>query len=259
VFDRTFVSWNVNSIRARYDRFLNWIQANEPDVICLQELKCQDDSFPFDELSSLGYISTIHGQKTYNGVAILSLDEPKDVMIGLNDGVDDPQARLISAVVEGVRTICVYVPNGGELGSDKWEYKLQWYGRLQAWLNEHVLPTEQVLLCGDFNVAPTDFDVGRPQQWGGGVLCVPEARAALQSVTDWGFVDTFRKFETGPGHYTWWDYRRGGFANGNGLRIDMIYASASLADKCTSVFIDVEERAGEKPSDHAPIGARFAI
>ena len=112
MFDRTFVSWNVNSIRARYDRFLNWIQANEPDVICLQELKCQDDSFPFDELSSLGYISTTHGQKTYNGVAILSLDEPRDIIIGMNDGVDDPQARLISAVVEGVRTICVYVPNG---------------------------------------------------------------------------------------------------------------------------------------------------
>jgi exodeoxyribonuclease-3 len=259
MFDRTFVSWNVNSIRARYDRFLNWLQRHEPDVVCLQELKCTEDNFPFDEISSLGYIATVHGQKTYNGVAILSLDEPKDVTMGFGDDVDDPQARIVSAVVEGVRTICVYVPNGGELGSDKWHYKLVWYGRLRRWLDAHVDPTEKVILCGDFNVAPTPLDVARPKQWGSGVLCVPEARAALQNIVDWGFTDTFRTFEDGPEHYSWWDYRRGGFANGNGLRIDMVYASDSLMPKCTGAFIDTEERAGEKPSDHAPVGARFAI
>ena len=259
MFDRTFVSWNVNSIRARYDRLLNWVQANQPDVLCLQEIKCEEQDFPFDELSSLGYIATIHGQKSYNGVAILSLDEPQDVIIGMNDGVTDPQARFISAVFDGVRIICVYVPNGGELGSDKWDYKLAWYRRLHAWLDANVHPTDQLILAGDFNVAPEPLDVARPNQWGAGVLCVPEARQALKRITDWGFVDTFRQRESAGGHYTWWDYRRGGFANGNGLRIDMVYASHGLASKCTQVFIDTEERSGEKPSDHAPIGASFAI
>ena len=232
------VSWNVNSIRARYDRFLNWVQANEPDVICLQELKCTEADFPFDEISSLGYIAEVNGQKTYNGVAILSFEEPEDVQLGMDDGVDDPQARLISARVDGVRIICAYVPNGGDMGSDKWAYKVDWYDRLRRWLDTHHDPDEPLILCGDFNVTPDDRDVARPKQWEGGVLCSPPAREALQNVVDWGLVDTFRMHQEEGGHYSWWDYRRNAFANQNGLRIDMVYATQCLAESCVEAFID---------------------
>ena len=177
----------------------------------------------------------------------------------MDDGVDDPQARLVSARIDGIRTVCVYVPNGGEMGSDKWSYKLQWYKRLRSWLEENASPDEDLVLCGDFNVAPLDIDVARPKQWGSGVLCVPEARAALQNVVDWGLVDTFRQHHEDSEVYSWWDYRQNGFANGNGLRIDMVYATQSLAQKCSGAFIDADERAGEKPSDHAPVGAFFTL
>jgi len=258
--DLKIVTWNVNSIRARHDRVLNWLQANEPDIICLQELKCTEADFPFDEVSSLGYIATVHGQKTYNGVAILSFDEPSEVIVGLGDDEDDPQARLVSAVIEGIRTVCVYVPNGGEMGSDKWAYKLRWYERLRAWFERNADPDEPLVLCGDFNVAPLDIDVARPNQWGDGVLCVPQAREALQHIVDWGLTDTFRaQYPTEEASYSWWDYRRNGFAYGNGLRIDMVYATAGLAAKCSGAFIDSEERGGEKPSDHAPVGALFKV
>jgi len=259
MFDYKIVTWNVNSIRARHDRVLNWLQANEPDVVCLQELKCTESDFPFDEVSSLGYVVTMLGQKTYNGVAILSFEEPDEVILGMDDGVDDPQARLVSARIDGIRIVCVYVPNGGEMGSAKWSYKLAWYQRLRRWLETHASPDEDLVLCGDFNVAPLGIDVARPQQWGDGVLCASEAREALQNIVDWGLVDTFRMHESAPKHYSWWDYRQSGFANGNGLRIDMVYASHSLAQKCSGVFIDTNERAGEKPSDHAPVGALFSI
>ncbi len=251
------VSWNVNSIRARYDRVLNWLQYNEPDVLCLQELKCVDGDFPYDEISSLGYTAAVYGQKTYNGVAIISYDEPEDVVLSLNDGVDDPQARVIAATIDGVRVVNVYVPNGGEIGSDKWAYKLRWYDRLRRYFDTQCDPSIPLTLCGDFNVAPLDRDVARPKQWGDGVLCVPEIRASLQKVVDWGLVDTFRMHNDEDGQYSWWDYRKGGFQYGNGLRIDMVYATPALAESCTGCTIDRAEREGEKPSDHAPVVAEF--
>ncbi|MCA9537367.1 MAG: exodeoxyribonuclease III [Myxococcales bacterium] len=255
------VSWNVNSIRARHDRFLNWLQANEPDVVCLQELKCQEDDFPWDEISSLGYTASVLGQKTYNGVAILSFADQTNVAYGMDDGVDDAQARFVAATIEGVRVIDVYVPNGGTMGSDKWAYKLEWYGRLRRWLDAKADPKAPLVLCGDFNVAPTDLDVARPKEWADGVLCAPAARAALANVADFGLIDTFRQHEPGAGHYSWWDYRRRGLAANNGLRIDFILATEPLAARCKAAGIDRDEREetpGEpKPSDHAPIWAEF--
>ena len=254
-------TWNVNSIRARYDRVLNWLQSNEPDVLCIQELKCQEVDFPFDEVSSLGYEACVLGQKAYNGVAILCQDEPEDIVLGFGDGVDDPQSRFISARIGGVRIISAYVPNGGKMGSDKWHYKLNWYARLRAWLDRECDPSEPLLLCGDFNVAPLASDVARPHEWEDGVLCAPPAREALQSVVDWGLHDTFRQHNQDPEQYSWWDYRQGGLRGGNGLRIDMVYATQAMADRCTGSEIDVDERRerdGDTPSDHAPVGAFFS-
>ncbi|MCA9525308.1 MAG: exodeoxyribonuclease III [Myxococcales bacterium] len=250
-------SWNVNSIVARTDRFLNWLESREPDVVCLQELKNEGDRFPWDEIGELGYYAEILGQKTYNGVAIVARSPIQDVWRTLDD--DDPQARLIAGVVDGVRVISAYVPNGGEPDSDKWVYKLQWYAKLRDWLDRRLDPGMPVALCGDFNVAPEDRDVRNIERWADSVLCRPEARAALQRVTDWGLVDTFRLKEQGDGHHTWWDYRNLGFQKDDGLRIDQIWATASLAGTVADVAIDLDERRGEKPSDHAPIWTDFDL
>ncbi len=254
------VSWNVNSIRARYDRVLNWLDAHEPDVVCLQELKCVEADFPFDAISSLGYACTVYGQKTYNGVAILSFDEPKDVVRGFGDGVDDPQARMVAATIDGVRIVDLYVPNGGKLGSEKWSYKLSWYDRLVRWLDQRCDPAQPLVLCGDFNIAPTDLDVDRPDKWRDTAMCALPGREALARVVDWGLVDTFRTHHPGGGHYSWWDYRPPGLRGNDGLRIDQIYATAPLAERCVEAGIDIEERQdrpGSKASDHAPIWADF--
>jgi exodeoxyribonuclease-3 len=255
------VTWNINGANARADRLLNWVEANEPDVLCLQELKTAGDAFPFEGLGDLGYYAEIHGQKSFNGVAILSRDPITDVVCGLDDGTDSPQARLIAATVRGVRVVCVYVPNGGELVSEKWPYKLAWYARLRAFLDAQADPAAPLVLCGDFNVAPTDLDVQQPARWAEGVLCHPEARAALAQVEAWGLVDTFRQHHPAAAHYSWWDYRRRGLAGGDGLRIDMVYATQSLAARCVEAGIDREERKEQpgwiKPSDHAPVWAEF--
>jgi exodeoxyribonuclease-3 len=238
------VSWNVNSINARYDRFLNWMEHNQPDIVCLQELKTEGDAFPHDELAQMGYWAEIHGQKSYNGV-------------DMDDGVADDQARLISGRVHGVHTICVYVPNGHNLQSDKWPYKLEWYARLRRWLAKHCDPHEPTVLCGDFNIAPQSIDIYDPSAWAEGVLCDPRGRAALQSIVDWGFVDTWRARFPGVQKFTWWDYRNLGFQKNNGLRIDMVYATPALAEMACDADIDMDERRGERPSDHAPIWTEF--
>ncbi len=257
------VSWNVNSVKARYDRVLNWVEANDPDVLCLQELKTEGEAFPFDELADLGYEAEILGQKTYNGVAIIARDPLTSVVCNMADGVDDPQARLIAATTGGVRVVCVYVPNGGGLDSDKYPYKLEWYGRLRRWFDAHEDPSRPTVLCGDFNVAPTAADIEQPANWDGGVLANDAVRGALQGVVDWGLVDTFRQHHPEGGHYSWWDYRRRGLAGRDGMRIDMVYATAGLAERCVAAGIDRDERrevAGWiKPSDHAPVWAEFDL
>ena len=250
-------TWNVNSVRARLERLLAWLARHQPDVLCLQELKVVDEAFPTDALREAGYHCAVHGQKTYNGVAILSRVEPTDVRRGLSDGVGDPQAQLIAANVGGARMLSAYVPNGSVVGTDKFAYKLRWLRRLRDHLDRCADPSEPVVLCGDFNVARFDDEVARPAEWGGSVLCVPEVREALERVRAWGFADVFRAHHPRGGVYSWWDYRAGAFPRNNGLRIDHIFATETLAARCTSAEVDREERKGPKASDHAPVLAVF--
>ena len=254
------VTWNVNSIRSRHDRLLAFLDRHSPDVVCLQELKVEAEKYPHAELEARGWHSVINAQKTYNGVAILSRKPAVDPFIGLADGVEDPQARLVAATVDGVRIVCVYMPNGGSLGSDKWVYKLEWMRRLRAWLDAHETADRPLALCGDFNVAPEAIDVHDPASWEGEVLFHPEARAGLAHVAGFGLVDSFRKVHPGePGLFSWWDYRMLGFPKNRGLRIDHVYVTDALAAKCTDAFIDREERKGKQPSDHAPVLVDFDL
>ena len=250
-------TWNVNSIRARHERVLAWLDKIAPDVLCVQELKVTDEAFDYDAFRQAGYHALVHGQKTYNGVAILCQDLPAEVECGLGDDVDDPQARLIAATISGVRIVSAYVPNGSEVGSDKWAYKLEWLRRLRAYLDRAADPSGALLLCGDLNVALDDRDVARPDEWADTVLCHADARDALAGVRDWGLVDVFRQHHPDGGVYSWWDYRALGFQTNNGLRIDHVLATEKLAARCTSAEVDRDERKGHKPSDHAPVVAVF--
>jgi len=250
-------SWNVNSVRARRERLFRWLATQAPDVVCLQELKTTEADFPFDDLRAAGYHAVIHGQKTYNGVAILSRVEATDVERGFGDGGDDTQSRLIAARVAGVRVASVYVPNGQEVGSEKWRYKLAWLGCLRSWLDARCTPGEPLVLCGDFNVAPEARDVYDPAAWESTVLFHPDARSALERVRSWGFTDTLRIHHQEAGLYSWWDYRMLAFPKDNGLRIDHIFASEPMARRCTAASIDRQERKGQLPSDHAPVLSEF--
>jgi len=251
------VTWNVNSIRARQERLLAFLARHSPDVVCLQELKVEDAQFPFEALRAAGYHAVTAGQKTYNGVAILSKEEATDVARGLDDGEDDPQARLILATVRGVRIASAYFPNGGEPESPKYPYKLAWMKRLRAYLDRHVDPASPFLLCGDFNVAPTDLDIKNPEHWRASVLANDEIRAALEHVRAHGLEDVFRKHHPGEAIFSWWDYRMLGFPKNDGLRIDHLYATPSIAARSEQAFVDREERKGKAPSDHAPVFCVF--
>ena len=247
-------TWNVNSIRARLDRVLDWLDRTEPDVVAVQETKVVDDLFPRAPFEERGYHVETYGQKTYNGVAMLSRQPMEDVTKGF--GVDpDEQRRLMGAVVDGVRVVNVYVPNGQSVDSPKYEYKLDWLEKLRIWLDEHVEPAEPLLVVGDFNVAPTDLDVHDPEQWKGKVLCSEPERDALARVCGWGLADLYREHDESPGQYTWWDFRTLGFQRGAGLRIDLVLGSEAAGERCRGVVIEREERKGKKPSDHAPVTA----
>ncbi len=253
-------TWNVNSIRVRQERLAAWLTTHQPDVLCLQELKTEEPTYPREALDALGYVSAINAQKTYNGVAILSRHTLTDVVVGLGDGVEDPQARFVAATVNGVRVISVYVPNGQALDSDKWPYKLQWLKRLRAWLDQHESKDKPLAVCGDYNVAPEAIDVHDVAAWEGEPLFHPDARAALQHVADFGLVDTFRQKHPGEANlFSWWDYRMLGFPKNRGLRIDHILATPALADRCTESVIDRQERKGKSASDHAPVMSTFAL
>lgn len=249
-------TWNVNSIRARLDRLLAWLQKVQPDVLCLQELKVRDGEFPFEPIQAAGYHAAVFGQKTYNGVAILSRVEPQAVERGLPDA-DDDQARLISAKVQGIRVVSAYVPNGQVVGTNKYAYKLDWLRRLREHLESRFQPTIPLVLCGDFNVARDERDVARPDAWAQSVLFHPTARQALEHLLDWGLVDVFRSHHPDGGVYSWWDYRMLAFPKNDGLRLDYLFATEPLARRCFRAEIDREERKGEKPSDHAPVVAEF--
>ena len=251
------VSWNLNSLRKRQDRLFDWLEAIKPDIVCLQETKCPDDQFPALALQAVGYRSAYHGEKSYNGVAILAKREPRDVRPSLCDEVVDPQARVIAATIGDVRVFSIYAPNGQAVGSPAYEYKLHWYRRLRDCVaNEKSV---DVIVCGDFNVAPEDIDVYDPDLWRGAIMCSENERAAFQTLCKIGLRDTLRIHHKEGELFSWWDYQMRAFEKNRGLRIDAVLASERLATKCVASGIDREMRKGKEPSDHAPVWADFAL
>ena len=250
-------SWNINSLRKRQDRLLTWLETSQPDVVCLQETKCTDEQFPALALQAAGYYAAYHGEKSYNGVAILSKTAPTEVRASLHDEVADTQARVIAATVNGLRLYSIYVPNGQAVGSSAYEYKLKWFSRLRDCLARE--KSGKIVVAGDLNVAPEDVDVHDPDLWRGAIMCSEEERVALHKIRELGFSDTLRLHHQEAGLFSWWDYRMLSFPKNRGLRIDAILASASLSKKCTAAGIDREMRKGKEPSDHAPMWAEFEI
>ncbi|HKS29888.1 MAG TPA: exodeoxyribonuclease III [Pyrinomonadaceae bacterium] len=250
-------TWNVNSITARLPLVLKWLESTRVDVLCLQETKTVDEKFPAQAFADIGYEAAAYGQRTYNGVAILSRSPAQDVQRGFPDDDETAHARLLAATVEGVRVVNVYIPNGAFVGSDKFFFKLDWMRRLRAFFDESYKKKERVLLCGDFNVAPEERDVHDPKQWQGKILFSRREREALSEIKDWGFEDVFRLHTEEGGHFSWWDYRAGSFRRNAGLRIDHIWTSEKLAADCKASWIDKEPRTWERPSDHTPVVAEF--
>jgi exodeoxyribonuclease-3 len=247
-------AWNVNSLKVRLPQLLEWLAAQQPDVVCLQETKLEDHNFPQHDVAAAGYQAVFSGQKTYNGVALLTRETPADVICG-NPHFPDAQKRLIAATVNGVRVVCAYVPNGQAVGSDKYAYKLDWLAALEAWLAEQLAANPQLAVAGDFNIAPEDRDVHDPQAWAGQILCSEPERAAFRRFLALGLKDSFRLFEQPAKSFSWWDYRMLGFQRNQGLRIDHILLSPALAGRCVAAGIDREMRKRERPSDHAPVTA----
>ena len=251
-------TWNVNSLKVRLPQVLQWLESEKPDIIGLQETKLTDELFPRDELEAAGYRVLFSGQKTYNGVALLSREEATDPITDL-PGLDDPQRRVLGATVSGVRFLNLYVPNGQEVGSDKYAYKLDWIEKLQAHVRAQLEIHENVVIVGDFNIAPEDRDVYDPAGWADSVLFSPPEREAFRRLLDAGLADAFRLFEQEEKIWSWWDYRMGAFRRDMGLRIDHILVSSALAKSCTACRIDRAPRTWERPSDHAPVVAEFSL
>ena len=253
-------TWNVNSLKVRLPHLLQWLGANPVDVLCLQETKLTDDKFPVAEIAAAGYQVAYSGQKTYNGVAILSRHPITDVVKN-NPRYADEQQRIIAATIEGVRIVCAYVPNGQAVDSDKYGYKLAWLGALHEWLAEQMpLHAERGLaILGDYNIAPDDRDVHDPAAWAGQVLCSDKERAALTALVDLGLTDAYRLFEQPEKSFSWWDYRQLGFRLNKGLRIDHILLSSALKSRCSACTIDRVPRKWEQPSDHAPVVATLDL
>ena len=252
-------SFNVNSIRSRIDIVTNWLTANAPDVLCVQETKAQDVDFPTEPFDNIGYNYAFKGQKSYNGVAIFTQHKIKNVTYGFDDEPKD-QSRFITAQINGVNIINTYIPQGFERDSEKFEYKLNWFERLKKYFDKNFTANDNIIWVGDLNVAPTAIDVHTPDKLEGNVCFCDEVRDAFQSFIKWGFVDIFRKHCTDAGQFTFWDYRvRGGLSRNQGWRLDHILATKPMADKSTASYIDREPRKMEKPSDHTPIIAEFEI
>ncbi len=248
--DLTIATWNVNGIRARLDRFLAWLDRTKADVVCLQETKVPDEQFPFESFEGLGYHIAIHGQKSFNGVALFSRIEMGDVEKGLEE---DPERRLIAATIGDVRVLSAYFPNGQAVGSEKFAYKMQWMNQLRDRLRKEMETHSHVVLCGDFNVAPEPRDTHDPAIWEGGIHCSDEERAALAALRDLELYDALRVVRPDDVVFTWWDYRSLAFPKNHGLRIDHLYVTGSLRDRVESVQVDRDERKGKQPSDHAPV------
>jgi exodeoxyribonuclease-3 len=250
-------TWNVNSLPVRLPHLLDWVERSRPDVVCLQETKVEDSKFPAAALAAAGYQSSFVGQKAYNGVAILSRALLTDVRFGI-PGLEDDQKRVISARADGIRVVCAYVPNGQAVGTEKYEYKLKWLRVFADWLQGELARHPNLVVLGDYNVAPEDRDVHDPRRWQGQVLCSEPERAGFRRLLQLGLKDGFRLFDQPEESFTWWDYRLNAFKRNMGLRIDHILVSPALAAECRSCVIDQAPRALERPSDHAPVVADFA-
>jgi exodeoxyribonuclease-3 len=249
-------TWNVNSLKVRLPHVLEFLTEHKPDALCLQETKSEDANFPAADMAAAGYQVIFAGQKTYNGVAILSRALAQDVTLGIPD-YDDPQKRVLAATVDGVRVVCVYVPNGESVESEKYQYKLNWLTRLNAWVKQDLATHSKLALLGDYNIAPEDRDVYDPNIWQGKVLFSEPEKTAFRDLLALGLQDSFRMFEQTDRSYSWWDYRMNGFKRNLGLRIDHILLSPELAKSCKSCAIDKTMRAKERPSDHAPVIAEI--
>lgn len=253
------VTWNVNSIRARLENICEWLSENKPDVVLLQETKCQTQDFPYEAIEDLGYNVAVHGQKSYNGVAILAKHPIEDVTPGLPTFTDDEQARYIEAVVGTVRVASVYVPNGLAVGSEKYRYKLQFLERLHDHLAATLKYEEAFVIGGDYNIAPNDEDVANPESWKGEILCSTAERQAFHGLLHLGYTDALRINNTSPRPWTWWDYRSSAWPNDEGLRIDHFLLSPQAVDLYEDAGIDKQPRGKEKASDHAPVWCQLKI
>jgi exodeoxyribonuclease III len=251
-------TWNVNSLTVRLPHVLEWAKSAEPDILALQEIKLLTEVFPLDRFAEAGYHSIASGQKTYNGVATVSRATLADAVTDI-PGFEDPQRRVLATTIDGVRVVNLYVPNGQSVGSLKYEYKLGWLASVRDYLAVEMSVHENLVVLGDFNIAPADPDVYDPVAWGEDIHCSPAERAALGEMLKLGLVDVFRQFQQPEKSFSWWDYRAGRFRRNVGLRIDLILASATLAARCTASYIDREPRSWERPSDHAPVVAEFAL
>ena len=254
----TIATWNVNSLNVRLGHLLSWLKERPIDIVCLQETKLTDENFPVEQLAAAGYRCEFAGQKTYNGVAVVlrqaSVKEVGEVQIGI-PGLEDEQRRLIAVTVDGIRVICVYVPNGQAVGTDKYSYKLKWIAALNEWLRAEMAQYPRLAIAGDFNIAPEPRDVHDPEAWAGQVLFSEPERAAFRALLNLGLKDSFRLFDQPGRMFTWWDYRNLAFRRKQGLRIDHILMSAALAQACTACSIEVDLRRLEQPSDHAAVVA----
>lgn len=247
-------TWNVNSLKVRLTQVQDWLTEQQPDVLCLQETKTEDKNFPLAEIQQAGYQVVYSGQKTYNGVAILSKHVATELQYGI-PGFTDEQKRVLAATIDGIRIVCVYVPNGQSIDSDKYQYKLAWLNALQAWLKDELQRYPKLALLGDYNIAPEDRDVHDPAAWVGNVLVSEPERAAFKGLQQLGLRDAFRLFEQADKSFSWWDYRMMGFRRNQGMRIDHILLSSAL--ECSACSIDKAPRKLERPSDHTPVLAEI--
>lgn len=251
-------TWNVNSLNVRLPHVLEWLSAAEPDVLVLQEIKQTTEAFPEESFTETGYQAVANGQKTYNGVAVISRSPSAECVCEI-PGFEDPQRRVLASTIDGVRVVNLYVPNGQSVGSEKYEYKLGWLAALRDFLAGELETHDKLVVLGDFNIAPDDRDVYDAEKWGDDILCSPLERKALGELLNLGLTDVYRNFEQPEKDFSWWDYRRAGFQRNAGLRIDLILASDAMNGACQASYIDREPRTWERPSDHTPVIAEFSL
>lgn len=249
-------TWNVNSLKVRLEDVLTWLSAQQPDILCLQEIKLLNENFPLEPLEAAGYTCSVSGQKTYNGVATLSKKPQKDIVTDFPHYQDESR-RVLCSTIGDVRVLNLYVPNGQSVGSEKYQYKLEWFKHCHAFIQSELKKHDKLIVLGDFNVAPEDQDVYDPKAWAGAILCSEGERKALQSLYHLGLKDTFRLFDQPKESYSWWDFRTRAFSRNAGLRIDLILASEAICKQAKDSWIDIEPRTWERPSDHTPVVLEF--